>query len=78
MIIKYTNDSIMFDESDQSQTNAALGVRIAMDIVDVMEGYENYDDAMAAFDILDEVYNDAKEYCLPLAENGQKLIKMSI
>ena len=61
-------DSIMFDESDQSQTNAALGVRIAMDIVDVMEGYENYDDAMAAFDILDEVYNDAKEYCLPLAE----------
>lgn len=61
-------DSIMFDESDQSLTNAALGVRIAMDIVDVMEGYENYDDAMAAFDILDEVYNDAKEYCLPLAE----------
>ena len=41
--VKY--DSIMFDESDQSQTNAALGMRIAMDIVDIVEGYEFYDDA---------------------------------
>ena len=48
--IKY--DSIMFDESDQSKTNAALGMRIAM----------------AAYDILDKVYNDAKEYCMPLAK----------
>ena len=64
--IKY--DSIMFDESDQSKTNAALGMRIAMDIVDVAEGYEHYADAMAAYDILDKVYNDAKEYCMPLAK----------
>ena len=64
--VKY--DSIMFDESDQSQTNAALGMRIAMDIVDVVEGYEFYGDAMAAYDILDKVYNDAKAYCMPLAE----------
>ena len=64
--VKY--DSIMFDESDQSQTNAALGMRIAMDIVDIVEGYEFYDDAMAAYDILDKVYNDAKAYCMPMAE----------
>lgn len=63
--IKY--DSIMFDESDQSKTNAALGLRIAMDMVDVTEGYKNYGDAMAAYEILDDVYNDAKRYCLPLA-----------
>ncbi|WP_138311799.1 MULTISPECIES: sugar isomerase [unclassified Clostridium] len=64
--VKY--DSIMFDESDQSRTNSSLGLRIAMDIVDVTEGYDNYDDAMSAFTILDCVYNDAKAYCLPLAE----------
>jgi len=64
--VKY--DSIMFDESDQSKTNAALGMRIAIDIVDAVEGYEHYDDAMAAYDILDKVYNDAKAYCMPLAE----------
>lgn len=63
--IKY--DSIMFDESDQSETNAALGMRLAMDIVDVEEGYEFYQDAMNAYDILDQVYKDAREYCLPLA-----------
>ncbi|MBR4092094.1 MAG: sugar isomerase, partial [Mogibacterium sp.] len=64
--VKY--DSIMFDESDQSKTNAALGMRIAIDIVDAVEGYENYNDAMAAYDILDKVYNDAKAYCMPLAK----------
>lgn len=64
--IKY--DSLMFDESDQSNTNAALVMRIAMDIVDIVEGYENYADAMAAYNILDKVYKDAKAYCLPLAE----------
>lgn len=64
--IKY--DSIMFDESDQSKTNSALGLRIAMDLVDLTEGYDKYQDAMEAFNILDKVYNDAKAYCLPLAE----------
>lgn len=68
-------DSIMFDESDQSQTNAALGLRIAMDIVDVTEGYAHYDDAMAAFAILDDVYKDARAYCMPLAEKWAKLNK---
>lgn len=64
--VKY--DSIMFDESDQSKTNASLGMHIAMDIVDVAEGYADYSDAMAAYEILDDVYNDAKAYCMPLAE----------
>ena len=63
--VKY--DSIMFDESDQSRTNAALGMRIVIDIVDAVEGYADYADAMAAYDILDEVYNEAKAYCMPLA-----------
>ena len=51
---------------------------IAMDIVDVAEGYEHYADAMAAYDILDKVYNDAKEYCMPLARSGQCRIKTSM
>lgn len=63
--VKY--DSIMFDESDQSKTNAALNMRIAIDLVDVLEGYAAYEDAMAAYGILDAVYNDAKAYCMPLA-----------
>lgn len=64
--VKY--DSIMFDESDQSKTNAAQGMRIAMELVNAVEGYEHYEDAMAAYEILDKVYNDAKAYCKPLAE----------
>lgn len=65
---KMQYDSIMFDESDQSKTNAAIGMRIAMDIVDVEEGYKDYADAMEAYDILDKVYQDAKAYCMPLAQ----------
>ena len=61
-------DSIMFDESDQSKTNSAFGLKIAMNIVDIVEGYENYQDAMKAFEILDDIYNEAKIYCAPLAE----------
>lgn len=44
------------------------GNTVAIDIVDIMEGYGQYADAMAAYDILDKVYNDAKAYCMPLAE----------
>lgn len=64
--VKY--DSIMFDESDQGNTNAALGMKIAMTLVDAAEGYEHYNDAMAAFELIDPIYRDAVAYAAPLAE----------
>ena len=42
--------SIWEDDEDQSRTNAGNALRIAMAIVDVAEGYDNYADAMDAFD----------------------------
>lgn len=60
-------ESIMFDESDQSRTNAAIGMRIAIELLDAAEGYAYYNDAVKAYEILDKVYNDAKAYCMPLA-----------
>lgn len=64
--IQYT--SIWEDDKDQSQTNAGNALRIAMAIVDIVEGYEYYEDAMDAFAKVQPAYEKAREYCRPLAE----------
>lgn len=71
--IKY--ESIMFDESDQSKTNAAIGLRIAVDILNEIEGYPYYEQAMKAFDILNGVYEKAKKRSFSLAKKWAELNK---
>lgn len=60
-------DSLAIDESDMSRTNSAVVTMIAMELVQQVEGYEHYDEAMAAFDLIDPIYRRAFDYCQPLA-----------
>ena len=60
--------SIWEDDKDQSKTNAGNALRMAMAIVDIVEGYDNYADAMDAFTKVQPAYVKAREYCRPLAE----------
>ena len=60
--------SIWKDDKDQSKTNAGNALRMAMAIVDIVEGYDNYADAMDAFTKVQPAYVKAREYCRPLAE----------
>lgn len=71
--VKY--GSIWEDDEDQGKTNAGNALRIAMAIVDIVEGYEHYDEAMDAFTKVQPAYVKAKEYCIPLAEKWAEQMK---
>ncbi len=64
--IKY--ESIALDESRTERVNSSIGLSIAMTLTELTEGYEGYADAMAAFDIADDIYRKAVEYATPLAK----------
>ncbi len=55
-------ESIMSDDADQGNTNAAWGLKIAMTVLDVVEGYDHYDKAMAAFPLVDPIYREAVDH----------------
>lgn len=67
--------SIWEDDKDQSKTNAGNALRMAMAIVDIVEGYDNYADAMDAFTKVQPAYVKAREYCRPLAEKWAEQMK---
>lgn len=65
LAIKY--DSLAVDESDMGRTNSAVVLALAMELVQQTEGYDHYDKAMPAFDLIEPIYRKAFEYCQPLA-----------
>lgn len=67
--------SIWEDDKDQSKTNAGNALRMAMAIVDIVEGYDNYADAMDAFTKVQPAYIKAREYCKPLAAKWAEQMK---
>lgn len=67
--------SIWEDDKDQGKTNAGNALRIAMAIVDIVEGYAHYADAMDAFTKIQPAYEKAKEYCGPLAKKWAQQVK---
>lgn len=67
--------SIWEDDKDQSKTNAGNALRMAMAIVDIVEGYDNYADAMDAFTKVQPAYIKAREYCRPLAAKWAEQMK---
>lgn len=67
--------SIWEDDKDQSKTNAGNALRMAMAVVDIVEGYEHYDEAMDAFTKVQPAYVKAREYCRPLAEKWAEEMK---
>ncbi len=52
-------DSVAVDESDFSKTNAAYGLKLAMTVMDVVEGYEHMTTAMKSFEEIDALYKQA-------------------
>jgi fructoselysine-6-P-deglycase FrlB-like protein len=63
--IKYENISL--DESNQAETNSGIALKLAMTLLHLTEGYEDYDAAMDGFELIPGIYRDAVEYCTPLA-----------
>ena len=59
--------SIALDETDQAMNNSSMGLKLAMTLLYLTEGYSNYDDAMSGFEIVPDIYEDAVAYCTPLA-----------
>ena len=51
--------SIALDDSKQDNVNSSIGLKLAMTLVDEVEGYGGYDDAMDGFRILDDIYRKA-------------------
>lgn len=68
--IKY--QSIALDDSDQEQVNSTIGLMIAINLINEKEGYDDYNDAMEAFDLIDPIYRKAVEYATPLAKKWAK------
>lgn len=68
--IKY--QSVAIDESNMGYTNSAIGLMLAMTIVNEIEHYDFYEDAMKGFDIVDPIYRKAVEYSTPLAQKWAK------
>lgn len=61
-------DSLAVDESDMGRTNSAAVLDIAIELVQQTEGYAVYEDAVAAFDLIDPIYRKAFAYAQPLAQ----------
>lgn len=55
------------DDQIYSQSNQANVLRIGFEILNQFEGYENYDKAMKAYDVIDEIVEDAKKNSLAAA-----------
>ena len=65
---KIQYQSIALDESDMSLVNSSVVLDIAIELLNQTEGYEHYEDALAAFDLIDPIYRKAFDYCQPLAK----------
>lgn len=65
--IKY--ESIAIDESHMDKINSAIGLKIAMTLTHLCEGYDGYDAAIKVFDKIDPLYRDAVKYTTPLAKH---------
>lgn len=65
-------DSVAIDESDMGRTNSAAVLDIAIELVQQTEGYADYEDAVAAFALIDPIYRKAFDYAQPLAAQWAK------
>ena len=55
------------DDQIYSQSNQATVLRIGFELLHQFEGYENYEKAMQAYSVIDEIVAEAKKEHLPLA-----------
>lgn len=52
-------ESIALDESRTERVNSSIALMIAMSLANQVEGYDRYDEAMHAFDVVDGIYRKA-------------------
>ena len=71
--IKY--ESLALDESRLERVNGSIGLCIAMNLLQEVEGYDDFETAMKTFDLLDPIYRKAVDYTTPLAKEWAKLNK---
>lgn len=64
--IKY--ESLALDKSRLERVNGSIGLCIAMNLLQEVEGYDDFETAMKTFDLLDPVYRKAVDYTTPLAK----------
>ena len=62
-VVTYSNG----DDQIYSQSNQATVLRIGFELLNQFEGYENYEKAMQAYSVIDEIVAEAKKEHLPLA-----------
>ncbi|ULT59520.1 SIS domain-containing protein [Neobacillus drentensis] len=72
---RYKYQSIAEEASRQEEVNSSVALRIAFEILEQFEGYEHYEDAMKAFNILDDIYKDAVKFCKPRAKAFSEAFK---
>jgi fructoselysine-6-P-deglycase FrlB-like protein len=65
--IKY--QSLALDESRIERVNASIALCIAITLLNELETYTDYQDAMDVFDVIDGMYRKAVEYTTPLAKD---------
>ena len=56
---KIAYESIALDESRTERVNSSIALMIAMSLANQVEGYDRYDEAMHAFDVVDGIYRKA-------------------
>ena len=71
--IKY--ESLALDESRLERVNGSIGLCIAMNLLQEVEGYDDFETAMKTFDLLDPIYRKAVDYTTPLAKEWAELNK---
>lgn len=71
--IKY--ESLALDESRLERVNGSIGLCIAVNLLQEVEGYDDFETAMKTFDLLDPIYRKAVDYTTPLAKEWAELNK---
>ena len=61
-------ESIAEDASRAENVNSSIALDLAAEILAAAEGYAHLDKMEEAFSMLDDIYRDACEYCVPRAE----------
>ena len=64
--IKY--ESLALDKSRLERVNGSIGLCIAMNLLQEVEGYDDFETAMKTFDLLDPIYRKAVDYTTPLSK----------
>ena len=72
-VVTYSNG----DDQIYSQSNQATVLRIGFELLHQFEGYENYEKAMQAYSVIDEIVAKPKRSICPLPQPGPKSRKTS-